>query len=51
METKKVTKFYSIFIHEKEEKFLRDMHKSGWKFTKVTGFGKYHFEKCEPHAR
>ena len=48
METKKVTKYYSIFAHEKEEKFLRDMHKSGWKFTKVTGLGKYHFEKCEP---
>ena len=49
METKKVTKYYSIFAHEKEEKFLRDMHKSGWKFTKVTGLGKYHFEKCEPN--
>lgn len=48
METKKVTKFYTIFEHEKEEKFLRDMHKSGWKFTKVTGLGRYHFEKCEP---
>ncbi len=48
METKKVTKFYSIFEHEKEEEFLRDMHKSGWKFTKVTGFGRYQFEKCEP---
>ena len=48
METKKVTKIYSIFTHEKEEKFLRDMHKSGWKFIKVTGLGRYHFEKCEP---
>ena len=48
METKKVTKFYSVFAHEKEEKFLRDMHNSGWKFTKVTGLGIYHFEKCEP---
>ena len=49
METKKVTKYYSILAHEKEEKFLRDMHKSGWKFTKVTGLGRYHFEKCEPN--
>ena len=24
------------------------MHKAGWKFTKVKGFGSYHFEKCEP---
>ena len=48
METKKVSKFYSIFEHEKEEKFLRDMHKSGWKFLKVTGFGVYHFVKCQP---
>lgn len=48
MEIKKVTKYYTIFEHEKEEKFLRDMHKSGWKFTKVSGLGRYHFEKCEP---
>jgi len=34
--------------HEKEEAYLRDMHKNGWKFTHVSGLGIYHFEACEP---
>ena len=41
-------KYFTIFEYEKEEKYLREMHKSGWRFIKVTGFGKYHFEKCTP---
>lgn len=45
---KKQFKWFSIFEYEKEEKYLREMHKSGWKFIKVTGFGTYHFEKCTP---
>ena len=45
---RKQFKYFSIFEYEKEEKYLREMHKSGWKFIKVTGFGKYHFEKCTP---
>lgn len=24
------------------------MHKTGWKFVKVSGLGVYHFEKCTP---
>ena len=48
METKKVFKYFSIFKFGKEEKFLREMHKSGWKFIKVTGIGTFHFVKCEP---
>ena len=27
---------------------MRDQHKAGWKFIKVTGLGVYHFEKCRP---
>ena len=46
METKKEWKFFSIFNHEKEEEYLREMHKAGWKFVKVNHFGTYHFEKC-----
>ena len=46
METKKQFKWFTIFEYEKEEQYLREMHKSGWKFIKVTGFGVYHFEKC-----
>lgn len=24
------------------------MHQHGWKFTRVTGLGTYHFEECQP---
>ena len=48
METMKQFKYFSIMNHEKEEEYLRDMHKKGWRFVKVTGLGRYHFEKCEP---
>ena len=43
---KKFFRYFSIFEYEKEEKYLREMHKSGWRFLKVTGLGVYHFEKC-----
>ena len=45
---KKQFRWFTIFEYEKEEKYLREMHKSGWKFVKVNGFGTYHFEKCTP---
>ena len=48
MEIKKEWKYVYIFNHQKEEKYLRDQHKAGWKFIKVTGLGVYHFEKCRP---
>ena len=48
MDKKKEFKYFTIFNHEAEEKYLREQHKAGWKFVKVTGFGTYHFEKCEP---
>ncbi len=48
MRTKKEFKYFSIFNHEKEQEYLRSMHKSGWKFVKVTGLGTYRFEECEP---
>ena len=48
METKTVFKYFTIVNHEKEEAYLRSMHKGGWKFVKVSGFCMYHFEKCEP---
>ncbi len=43
---KKLFRYFSIFEYEKEEQYLREMHKDGWKFIKVTGLGVYHFEKC-----
>ena len=48
METKKQFRWFTIFEYEKEQDYLRDMHKSGWKFVKVKGLGMYYFEKCIP---
>lgn len=48
MKTKKEFKWFSIFDYEKEQDYLRDMHKSGWKLVKVSGLCIYHFEKCTP---
>ncbi len=48
METKKTRKFFTIFEYEKEETYLQEMHKDGWKLVKVTGLCQYHFEKCQP---
>ena len=48
MATKKEYKFFTIYEHKKEEEYLRQMHKSGWKFLNVTGLGSYHFVDCEP---
>ena len=45
---RKCMKYFTIFEYEKEEKYLREMHKDGWKFLKVSGLGTYHFEKCTP---
>lgn len=44
------TKFgwFTIPEWEKEEKWLREQHKNGWKLIKVTPPGFYKFEKCEP---
>ena len=47
MEMKKEWRYFSIFNHEKEEEYLRNQHKAGWKFVKVSGLGMYHFEKCQ----
>jgi len=47
METKKQFRYFTIFNHQKEEEYLKKMHSQGWKFIKVSGFGVYHFEKCE----
>lgn len=48
MQTKKQFKRFTIFEYEKEQDYLREMHKSGWRFVTVTGLGMYHFEKCVP---
>ena len=48
MKTKKEFRYFSIFNHEKEQEYLQEQHRHGWKFLKVTGFGMYHFEECQP---
>lgn len=45
---KKEMKWFTIMEHEKEQEYLREMHRHGWKFLLVTGLGVYHFEECEP---
>ena len=49
MKDKKIEfRWFSVPEWEKEQDFLREQHKKGWKFTKVSFLGFYHFEKCKP---
>ncbi len=48
MKTLKQFRWFTIYEYEKEQEYLRDMNKKGWRFLKVTGFGTYHFEECAP---
>ena len=41
-------RFFSIFQWEKEQDYLRQQNKLGWKFSYVNCIGLYHFEKCQP---
>lgn len=47
-QTKTEWKYFGIPEWEKEQDYLRDRHKNGWKLTRVSGFCMYHFEKCQP---
>lgn len=46
--TKKEFKWFTIPQYEQEQDYLSKMHRNGWKLTKVTFPGYYHFEECEP---
>lgn len=48
MKEKTVFRIFTIYEHEKEQDYLRQMHRSGWKFCLLTFPGFYHFEECEP---
>ena len=48
MNSKKQFKWFSVMDWQKEEEYLREMHKQGWKLVKVTGIGMYYFEQCQP---
>lgn len=41
-------KYFTIPEWKKEQDYLRQQHKNGWKFSRVSFIGLYHFEKCEP---
>ena len=47
-DTKTELKFFSVPEWKKEENYLREQHKNGWEFVNVSGFGLYHFKKCQP---
>lgn len=48
MKTKKQFKYFTIMEYEKEQIYLQNMHKSGWKFVRVSGLGVYHFVESTP---
>ena len=41
-------KFFTIPQYREEEEYLSDMHRKGWKLTKINFPGLYHFEECKP---
>lgn len=46
--TKTQFKWFSIPEYDKEQEYLRQMHKSGWKLVRIGFPGVYHFEACQP---
>lgn len=49
MSNKKTTlKLFTIAQYQQEEEYLSSMHENGWKLSKITFPGIYHFEKCDP---
>ena len=47
---KKTRRKFSLFEYDKEQKYLEEMHKKGWKLKGITSYliETYYFEKCEP---
>lgn len=46
--TKTEFRYFTIVQWKKEQEYLQERHRSGWKFTHVNGLGIYHFESCDP---
>lgn len=46
--TKTEFKWFTILQYKAEQEYLREMHLNGWKLTKVSFPGFYHFEACTP---
>ena len=47
-EVKRVFRMFTIADYDKEEEFLREQHKAGYKFVRFQFPGFYYFEACEP---
>ena len=48
MKNKKIAiRFFTICEWKKEEEYLREEHKNGWKFEKLNFLCCYHFKRCE----
>lgn len=47
-EVKKIFRVFTIADYDKEEAFLREQHKNGYKFVRYGLPGFYYFEACEP---
>lgn len=47
-EHKTTFRFFSILQWEKEQDYLRREGLKGWRFTKISLLGLYHFERCKP---
>ena len=47
-DTKMEFKVFTIPEWKKEQDYLREQHKKGWKFVRVKFVGCYFFEKCTP---
>ncbi len=48
MNTKTTVKFFTIPDYEKEQEYLNNEHKHGWKLTHITFPCFYHFKECKP---
>lgn len=41
-------RYFTISEYEKEQEYLQNQHRKGWKLVRIGLVGFYHFEKCEP---
>lgn len=41
-------RFYTVPEWQKEEEYLRQRHREGWRFLRLRGLGLYEFEACPP---
>ena len=48
MSSKLTLRFFTVPEWEKEQDYLRSMHRKGWRFVRYTPLCFYRFESCEP---